>query len=374
MTARAPRVAFVVLHASFDEDRRQRLERLLGQLREEVDMAAVEIVADDARAGCLATWRRAVAAPRLERLEQRGFTHLCLLADDDVLCPGFRPSFDALVERFPADVLELLSFADSPARPEDRQVLSSLDGFAYHGGTMPLPLVREATEWRSRALRPAFEREAAPDLGVVLWAVATGRRFLKPALSLVEHEDGDRSLVGNGKEPTTEHGRRALRTRGAPDGILRFRAPEPEDDVYGLGRLTRGAHRLLLAGLRPELVTSEIVEAAYLVERHGAPVSALPTLMAAQATGDSSEERSLERAYGVHRFLASNQTHLLFDHEPHDPDAGAFTWTREQVTARLAATVAKAGIVQRLAGEVPGDPEALGAPVWPTLDWTGRSS
>jgi hypothetical protein len=201
------RPVIVIVHAAFDEARRQSLTRLVSQLRMEAAGIPFLIAEDKDRIGCLRNWLNAM---------RMGYdsdaTHIVSLPDDAIICEDFGAILQACIEARPDDVIEC--YVNHPAlRTHDIPTCwySTSDGFTGVGGCIPRALLMEHIVWRTQRA----ELDDYPnDAGVNLWAADTGRLIYKTAWSLVQHDQRLPSLCGNGKQADEGHVRDGLRPVG----------------------------------------------------------------------------------------------------------------------------------------------------------------
>jgi hypothetical protein len=198
------RPVIVIIHAAFDEARRQSLTRLVSQLRLEAPGIPFLIAEDHERIGCLRNWRRG-----MEMGLESGATHIVSLPDDAIICEDFGVIIQACIEARPDDILE--GYVNHVALRHGILPTcwySTSDGFTGVCGVLPRDLLARHLSWRDSL--PELG-DYPNDAGVNLWAIASGRLIYKTAWSLVQHDQRLPSLVGNQEQADEGHVRDGLR-------------------------------------------------------------------------------------------------------------------------------------------------------------------
>lgn len=224
----------VITHAAFDSRRREMLQRLTSQLRVEAPRVPFRIVSDEERKGSLWCWREAMRVGLNEKA-----THVVWLPDDALPCRDFGDILEACIRARPDDVFDCFS-----TYPGDLETLwySTSDGYTGVGGVMPRELLLEHLAWRDA--HPELE-DYANDAGVNLWAIVTGRRIYKTAMSLVQHDATAPSLEGHDGQAVEREGLRPVDEcrGGVTEDIKNFLGrtyAAPEEHLPG--RATSSAH------------------------------------------------------------------------------------------------------------------------------------
>lgn len=333
------RPVIVITHAVFDADRRRTLARLLDQLQAEGDKIPVHVTEDTDRAGSLDCWRRA-----MEMGLCFDATHVVWLGDDVTVCKNFGRTLRRAIAAQPLQVFDCYVNQENVAAPGGWY--TTHDGYVGGAGVMPRELLEEHLAWRAQ--RMGFEPKGDPsylgnDEGVNLWAMATGRLIWKTARSLIDHDDTVPSLEGNAGHDF----RRSARYLADGDHLQGL-----DDQPVHVGRTYVNNHWAPI--FKQDVWGPWDLEASYVVERGGAPVSAKPHVLIATPAYTSPELGHLVsvrhtiadlEAHGVevtwymspgdslvtrgrhclqHAFLASTATHLLqwdADLECLDPQA-----------------------------------------------------
>lgn len=323
------RLAFAIAHASFDATRRAHLPTILAHLKGEV----VKVIEDDVGVGSLEPWEAAMRAAAAHD----GVTHVVFLPDDALLHTGYVRQVYEVVRAAPDAIVCGMVNSTHPGARSPGYWTS--DGCTLHSGVLPVALVHEALAWRERnLLNPSISHRSggvAGDEGINLWAMATGRRILKPVPSLIDHAPLV-SLDGNEHQ---DQAKTVHRQAVVP--------PDPGASWSGvdfglvpdIGRTYRGNHWRLVTDT---FAGPAWLERAFAVER-GGPVHDAPSVLlttpvyggqarveffqavTAEATalreagitcgvqqseGDSLVQRGRNEL--VWRFLASPFTHMLF--------------------------------------------------------------
>ncbi len=310
-----------ITHAAFDPARREALERLRAQLAEEWPHPYC-VQSDDDRNGSLWCWQEAMLIA-LRRFPDA--THVVWLPDDAILSKGFGVALPAAIAARPDDVFDCYLNFQVHGEAAPGSWFSTHDGYVGVGGVMPRALLEDHLRWREKNLHTTV----ANDLGVNMWAMATGRLTYKPCVSLVNHDASLPSLDGN-----DHHDARTASQFVEDASALTDWAGE----VAHVGRVYKGNHWETVFRSVP---ASWDLEACYLAERQGEPVSEKPHVVIATPAYQPPElaylasvARVVEdlRAHGidathyvthgdslvtrgrhklVHDFLCSRGTHLL---------------------------------------------------------------
>lgn len=347
-----------ITHAAFSPERRGTLRALVAQLRLEAPDVPFLIAEDAERKGSLWCWRRAM---RLG-LDHPGATHVVWLPDDAIVCKDFGRILRACIQCYPDEVFDCFANAreDELAQLNGAMWYSAPDAYTGMGGVMPRELLVEHLAWRTRV---GLGDHYTNDGGVNLWAMHTRRRIYKTAFTLVQHNTSVASLDGNGDH---EHREGARWVDDARAGILgdlgnflgrTYLAPEVHRPGYArscvpLTRRYTGNHWALVGELD---VAAWDIEAMYQAHRHGEPVSETPSVLmlvpeyreqhevfrrthrGREAVADDLAAHGIDvtiqvipgdslvqrmRQSGMHRFLKSTATHLVWcdlDIEPLRP-------------------------------------------------------
>lgn len=326
------RPVIVITHAAFDDARCMARVRLVASLETEAPGIPVHVVEDHDRRGSLWCWHRAMCLGL-----ETDATHIVWLPDDAILCKGFGAALLAAIEARPDDVFDCASDDSRMALGLSDGWVSTQDGFCGNGGVFPRHALEEHLEWRARSLEP----DVANDLGVNMWAMATGRLIYKTAPSLCDHDASMPSLDGNdadGERKSTlmakDGGRLYFgkdakhlgrtRERNHFETVFRsFPSSWNLENIYRAHRngapLTKGLHVFIAvpAYQAPEPAMRASLRATLAdLKEHGIASSILET------PGDSLVTRG--RHVLVHEFLCSAATHLLqwdADVECQDPTA-----------------------------------------------------
>lgn len=259
------RVAFAIAHASFDATRRAHLPAILAHLKGEI----VKVIEDDVGVGSLEPWK----ASMLAAADHEGVTHVVFLPDDAQLHGQYVRQVREVIEAAPDAVACGMVNVDRPEAKWPGYWTS--DGCTLHSGIFPVAALREALAWRERhLLNPSLSHRdggVAGDEGVNLWAMATGRRILKPVPSLIDHAPL-RSLDGNEHQDQARTVHRQAVVPPDPDaswrGVDFGKAPF-------IGRTYRGNHWRLVTDTAAGPVW---LEKAFEVER-GGPVHSAPSVL-----------------------------------------------------------------------------------------------
>lgn len=323
------RVAFAIAHASFDATRRAHLPAILAHLKGEI----VKVIEDDVGVGSLEPWKAAMQAAA----DHEGVTHVVFLPDDALLHSGYVRQVREIIEAAPDAVVCGMVNSEHPGARSPGYWTS--DGCTLHSGIFPVAALREALAWRERhLLNPSLSHRdggVAGDEGVNLWAMATGRRILKPVPSLIDHAPLV-SLDGNGHQDKVKTVHRQAVVPPDPGASW---ANVDFGLVPDIGRTYRGNHWRLVTDT---FAGPSWLEKAFAVERNG-PVHSAPSVLLStpvyggsarveffaavnaeasalkssgvtcgvqQSEGDSLVQRGRNEL--VWRFLASPFTHLLF--------------------------------------------------------------
>lgn len=214
------RIRISILHAAFDESRRDSFVRLYESLKRQEegleDRVEVRAYHEITKRGSLPGWLQTLedgcsahiahSAPSHASVDfsARSFelcrfnpTHLTFLPDDVTLGKNFLRGLLRLVEARPKDVICCLPnhAASELAYEKGARFYKTPDGFTAFAGTLPVDLAAEHLEWRRRAIHQTSVLQG--DEGVNVWAMCTGRPILKPLPGLLQHDCVTTSLDGS---------------------------------------------------------------------------------------------------------------------------------------------------------------------------------
>ena len=189
-----------ITHASFDEGRRGSFRQLMAQLRNEAPGMRITIVEDTERKGC--KWAFYTA---MQQALDLGASHVIYLPDDGIVCKDFGRIIRACIEARPNDVFDCSvnhALFDPAKGPEGKPSIETTanwyttpdGGLTLFGGVMPRALLVEQMAWREAV---GLRDDYPPDASINLWAMHTGRKVYHTTWTLVQHETGVPSLVGN---------------------------------------------------------------------------------------------------------------------------------------------------------------------------------
>ncbi|XXF78897.1 hypothetical protein P2318_03820 [Myxococcaceae bacterium GXIMD 01537] len=194
---RAPVLAFAVMHAAFDPSRARmmrELEQALGAALGPGD--ALHVERDTVRRG---VWSVASACWRwgISRASE-GVTHVILLNDDAVPCPGFVEAVRAALAARPHHPVCFYSNHETArfAWEQGDAWWTSDDGLVGVTCALPVELARDFLAWEHASLVERPSKGIADDTRLNIWAMAHARPIWH-ARGLVEHGAPDTSLVGN---------------------------------------------------------------------------------------------------------------------------------------------------------------------------------
>lgn len=248
----------------------------LAKLRERVP--SVVVVEDPTREGAWATARRCWEAG----LADDEADWIIVLNDDALPCDQFQTAAEnALATRDPRDPVCFYT-----AHPKAKDVAS--DWYTTHddlvgvGCALSRWAAEEFLDWVDA--NPAVDG-FSDDGRINLWAMATGRLIYTTVPSLVDHQLPDESTV-----PWTGPG--AARTAVVPPMTAFECGTDPWEWTWNrapkhLGRARTGNQWEML--FRLATVKAEHIERAYLVQRHGEPVSDKPHVFIAMPAARAPE-------------------------------------------------------------------------------------
>lgn len=186
-------VAICIMHAEFDPERRETLQKLLDGI--DATHACVKLVhveRDNVRKGA---WP--VARACWLKGAESGATHVVLMNDDAEPCPRFT---QALVKTLEANPKAIISYYVNDTRAEwplekGEHWYTTYDGLVGVTCGMPASLAADFIRFCDEALVPA--PYLTDDGRINLYAMATSRLIWHPVPGLVDHQLPDSSMVGN---------------------------------------------------------------------------------------------------------------------------------------------------------------------------------
>ena len=137
-------------------------------------------------------WNWAAEAPH-------GRTHFLTLQDDVIVSPSFWAELTAMVEAYPDRIigLETVHPQAKIACDAGARMVETADGLVGVGYVVPVPILKVFLEWRATNLCKGAVESVTEDTLLCVFGVVTGRRFLHPTPTIIDHDTSIASTYGN---------------------------------------------------------------------------------------------------------------------------------------------------------------------------------
>lgn len=279
------KLAIYVMHVPVIPEREATLAKLLARA------PSAQVMSDPERRGAWWNARRCWEAGIAS-----GADWIVVLNDDALPCEGFEEvAAKALAARSARD--PVCFFTNHPEAASE--ALANGGWYTTHDGLVGVGCALSSIAAR-RFLSfcdNILDGEFTDDGRINLFAMYFGLRVHTTVPSLVDHQLPDVSLVGNEK-----HGER---TAVVPPSDLVRLVDWTKPPVHA-GRMYNGNHWELARLVKPETLTSDVIEHIYLADRHGEPVDETPHVVIATPAYSAPVLAFLESRHRVVQDLAEH--------------------------------------------------------------------